>query len=272
MKLYGPATSKIVQEVGYAGFGGPFPRIPATFTSAASYYNFGIVAFASAIGYWRYRRSSFTGLVAIVLGLATVASGIRRSYLMVPLLTFVAAFLMRGGHSAKNRTAFAVVAAVGALLFFNVNVGGLLPHLAEGTHGAVSSTAQQLTPALAHGAIGHGTGSDTNAANRYGGGTVAAWREAWYTKALVEFGILGLVAAVGLILTVLLQAGRNVRLLYGVGREVAAPLAAVLVVTAVTLAKAAELDWDPMNAYFWLFAGLLGGLAATQARTQVEAS
>jgi hypothetical protein len=34
------------------------------------------------------------------------------------------------------------------------------------------------------------------------------------------------------------------------------------------MVKASELDWDPMDAYFWLFAGLLVGLPRIRARSR----
>ncbi len=263
MRLYGPFQHKIVQEAGFTGFNTVIVRIPSTFSSAAGYYNFSIFAFAAALGYWRYRRSSLAGLLALVLALGCIASGIRRSYFMVPLLALAAVLVMRGGHSTKLRVIFGGIAVVVILSLFDVHLVQLLRPLRAGANQAVTGTSHQFLPALGHSVLGHGTGSDTNAALRYGGGAPleGVWREAWYTKSLVEFGLPGLGLALVLIGTAVLQGYRRLTALTGVARQVAAPLWGVLLVTAITLAKAAELDWDPMDAYFWLAAGLLGGLA-----------
>jgi hypothetical protein len=264
MPLYGPFRQKILQDnlAGFNGFHQAIVRIPSTFSSAAGYYNFSLFAFAAALGYWRYRRGVFAGSLAVVLALACVSSGIRRSYFMVPLLAIAAVLVMRGGSSTKLRLGFGMIAVFVILTVFNVHVLQLVAPLQVGTSFAVSGASHQFLPALGQSVLGHGTGSDTNAALRYGGvqGLSDLWKEAWYTKALIEFGLVGLAVALLTIGAVVLQGYRRVASLTGPAREVTAPLWGVLLVTAVTLAKASELDWDPMDANFWLIAGLIAGL------------
>ncbi|MHB8642687.1 MAG: hypothetical protein ACYDA3_07375 [Gaiellaceae bacterium] len=263
-RLYGRFSDQIVHQVGFVA---RIPRIPSTFTFAGSYYNFALVALAAALAVWRFRRDRLSGALVVVLALATMASGERRSYFTVPILVVVAVGLMRAGAQTKMRVLLAGLAALATLIALGVPILGVSGQLEAGALHNVSAASAQFTPAFHHGAIGHGTGSGTNAAFRYGGlAPVGEWAEAWYTKALVEMGYLGLALAIALMVVLLWHGYRCLQELPQREREVAAPLWALLFVTALMLAKASELDWDPIDAYFWLVAGLLSGLAASTRR------
>ena len=257
LRLYGPVAPNIVRQV---GFYVQVPRIESTFTSPESYYNFGLVATASALVLWRFKRSGWYGALAFILAGATIASGERRAYVTVPMLVVVGALIMRPNASLRIRLALAGALAVFVLGSLGVPLSGVSGQLAPGAAISATASRNEFTTALHHDLFGKGTGSGTNAAIEYGGLPNKQIAESWYTKAFSEFGLLGFFVAAALIATIVVQSFVGVRRLPSFEREVAAPLVALLFVTSFTLAKASELDWDPMDAYFWLLAGCLMGL------------
>jgi len=261
--LYGRFGDVIVQQVGLYQ---TIPRIPSTFTSAASYYNFALFALAAGLALWWYAPRRGLGVLVFVLGLAAITGGTRRAYFMVPLLLALPALRKRVHLSTRLRLLVGAVGVVALLAFLGVQVSGIAGRLG----GAATSTAtdlvdREILPTLANGLIGQGTGANTNAANRYGALTVAeGWKEGWYTKAFVEFGFPAALVAIALVLAVVRGAFVSVRGLDPATARLCLPLAVLLLATAVTLVKASELDWDPMNVYFFLTAGLIAGLARSR--------
>jgi hypothetical protein len=262
MPFYGRFRDEIVAQV---GFHQVIPRIPSTFTFAGSYYNFMLVAFGCAVGLWWYRRGRGPAALVMVLGTAALLGGTRRAYVTVPLVLLLPTMVAQARKSTRIRVLLAGVVAVGGLILFGVRVGGIAGGLVSGTGQAAHALIhQEILPTVAQGFAGQGTGTDTNAAARYGDLTLRdGWREGWYTKATVEFGILGAIVSLALILTVIRTTYRSLRRIDPDLRALCMPLFAVLVATGVTLVKASELDWDPMNVYFFLFAGVLAGLTSS---------
>ncbi|HVS84889.1 MAG TPA: hypothetical protein VHD91_04600 [Gaiellaceae bacterium] len=260
LSFYGRFSSGIVRQV---GFGVTVPRIPSTFTFNGSYYDFAFVAFMAGLAYWGYRRTRLSAALALVAAAGALVSGERRAYITIPVALVAAVALMGSGSHTRLRVALAGFAGIVALSWLGIPILDISNRLSEGTVSNINAASQQLEPALKHGFFGHGTGSGTNAAFRYSGLSPSSkFAESWYTKALVELGYFG-VAVVLAIMVVLVRRGYGiVRGLSPPDRALAAPIWVLLFLTALLLAKASELDWDPLDAYFWLFAGMLSGLGA----------
>lgn len=241
-------------------FGQSIPRIPSTFTTAAGFYNFELVALACALAIALRRRGGGWWVLVGLISLAALGSGVRRAYLTVPFVLITSALVARDRRiRALPRTAL-VLGSIVAVAAVATNVVGILMALPRGLRETyTASVNNELLPALRHGLIGSGTGSDTEAAIHHGGlgNLTFDWKEGWYSKASLELGTIGLAVALWLIATLIARGHRTVVSLSAPTRALAAPLWALLVVTALMLVKASEIDWDPLNAYFWLFGGML---------------
>lgn len=238
------------------------PRVPSTFTAASGYYNFALVALAAGVATWRVRKSHRWLLLSLLLASAAVGSGVRRSYITVPLVIVLATLLIRDRQGPRLRTVIGGLAGIAILLLLaRVDLVGLATNTARYTWQALLFNLQvEFLPAAHHAFIGHGTGFDTNAAIRYGGASTTKWRENWYTKALLEFGWAGLVVVFATVAVMLVRTYSAAKSLGTRARRLTIPLWTVLFVTSLTMVKASEVDWDPMNIYFWFFAGALIGV------------
>jgi hypothetical protein len=251
---FGPDTDRIF-----------IPRIPSTFTGASQYYGFALVAYASAIAMALRQRTAAWMLCALVLGVACIASGVRASYVVAPTL-LVAAFVLAGTNLRHARYAVAVVAIVavaGAGLGANpVRIAEMMP---AHVHQQVGTAWHEMRSSFT--LFGHGTGWDTNAALRYGDATQQRYIENWYAKASLELGVLGLFSIVIALAAIIVRVVTPLRRLDARTRQLAAPVAALLLLTVVSLFKGPYIDLDPINVYFWLFAGMLLGLSRAAAVT-----
>ncbi len=233
------------------------PRVPSTFTSSTQFYLFGMVAYAAGLskalrtGDWRW------GACAAVLALGAIASGQRQAYLAVPALA-VASVVLGAPDRARLIKMLLAGAAVVAVLFASASsplrVVSVLPaHVRE----AAGTGGGELRGALATGAVGHGTGWDTQAALRYGGSASKRYVENWYGKASLELGVAGLAAIAIALASLQWRLLAGLRRMDGASRRAAAPLCALLALMTATLFKGPVLDLDPMNVYFWLLTGML---------------
>ena len=112
--------------------------------------------------------------------------------------------------------------------------------------------------------LGLGTGIDT-AASRYAFeedtgflGVEGKWHESWWVKTYLELGIVGTVLVALLFWKILAGGFRSHFRLRDAGLRVAsgAMLAFLLWIVIYGL-KGQYADLDPLNVYFWLFAGFL---------------
>lgn len=266
MSLYGPFRDEIVREV---GFGQTLPRIPSTFTSAASFYNFALIALGCSLALWWMQRRPTQGLLVAAISLGLLFSGIRRAYITAPLVLVLPVLLQRTRLHVRIQTLAIVLVLVVSLSVGGVALGGLAGRIGNlaGSEATVLIE-RDIVPAVTGSFAGHGTGSDTNAALRYAGSPEEVnaaqpnWKEGWYTQAFYELGIVGGVVSLILIITILWSAARVFRITDPSVRLFCIPLFAVLLVTAVLMVKASELNWDPISIYFFLIAGMLAGLGA----------
>jgi hypothetical protein len=159
------------------------------------------------------------------------------------------------------------VVIVPILLYFSLDVVGLNPlkvltqtQTLAGAYGA--EYASSPFKALAQFPLGTGTGMSTSAA-RYGGTDSASFLtkltysvESYYTKAIIEtgaFGVIALLAVFGAMIAETLRARAVVR--NRALKSAASAYAAFVIVIVINCAKGWIIDVDPVNVYFWLFAG-----------------
>jgi len=233
-------------------------RIPSTFTSGSSFYLFAVVAYAAALSQLLRHGGRSWFACTVVLAAGAMASGNRAAYAMVPLLT-LGSLALAGVRPSKFAAAGA---AAGAMVVVLAALGGnpllvakLLP---EHLYVTASTGWHEMRSSFL--LFGHGTGWDTNAALRYGDTDQRRYIENWYAKASLELGILGLVSITVALAAIVMRALAPLRRLDAGTRQLAAPVAVLLAATAVALFKGPYIDLDPMNVYFWLFAGMLLGL------------
>jgi hypothetical protein len=241
------------------------PRVPSLFTSASQYYAFTLVALASTLALALQRGERRWIAASMLVGAAALTTGARAAYVIVPALVLLAIVLrdgVRPSHLALGGLAAAICGFMSLLISEPLAIAQALPaHVEVTLRTALSEFAPALRP------LGHGTGWDTNAALRYGGVAETRYIENWYAKAGLELGLVGLVLAVsGVAMLVASLLAGHLRIPAGgngpheQARALSAPLVALFAVTAVSLVKGPYIDLDPMNVYFWLFAGMLFGL------------
>jgi hypothetical protein len=279
---YGSAASAVTQGFASISAGSIFiRRVPSTFTFATQYYSFTVGTLAIAYGAWRYTLSPRghgrwgIALMGLIL-LASMLSGARSALLLTPAVLVGAVALDVGRRSWLRRVGIAVVAIVVGLGLATLVLGAhpisLLGDVAG--HGA-SQLREVFVDGIRRGfrltTFGLGTGVDT-IASRYAlakgslfqtvGGS---WQESWWVKALLELGVVGLVAAAVFMVSVVVKAIRTTahttdpRL-----RAVCAAITAYLLWAVITNFKAQNLDLDPENVYFYLFIGVLLRLPALE--------
>ena len=82
--------------------------------------------------------------------------------------------------------------------------------------------------------------------------------ENYYAKAIYELGLIGLVLVLGLFLSVIGQGIiQHIKIKNREVKSCSAALLGFLTVVAATSLKGWQIDIDPINVYFWLFAGIL---------------
>lgn len=270
---YGQAAQAVTQNFFDAGFSSStrFLRAPGIFSFAAQFYDF-LSAMVVVSLAWRALGGGPWAIVACGLSLvASVTCGVRAAFAMTPLL--LAMVVVIGFSPMRARLSTIVLG--GAALFAGglaaLNAGGLLAlstrvGLAEVTDGFLLGLPRAFGITL----TGLGTGYATGASRYALGGALPpvaaagqAFSESWYVKVLLELGVAGLIAVAVLMGWLLLSGYRSVRRTNDRGlRQVGVALLAFLLWTLVYLTKGAEIDLDPINVYFWLFAGILLRLPA----------
>jgi hypothetical protein len=247
-------------EFGYDSHAMMIPRVPSTFTSVSQYFAFSMTAYAAGLAVALRRRTGWWALCAFVLGAAVIATGMRAAYVAVPALTLASMALAGAAMKQWTCVAMLVVAALGCGALAGAapwRVATMIPAHAQQQ---VANASTEFNDALRSGPFGHGTGWDTNSALRYGGSGERRYVENWYAKAALELGIAGLAAVVVAFAAIGVRLATPWRRLDARSRQLAGPVLALLGVMAVALFKGPYIDLDPMNVYFWLFAGMLFGL------------
>jgi hypothetical protein len=253
-------------------------RIPSTFSFFYQYYLFLSAMLAVGYAWWRGGRQAgrqlkIGGALFVLLLVAAFVSGQRGAFLFTPFLVVLMLAL-----SWRSRNRLPVVAVAGGLCAFAATaliVGGIAcnytSHIAKtfGQEKGVVIT-RSISEAVHETWLGLGAGADSTGA-RYafpsatyslrGGGV----QEAWYVKTYLELGVFGLAIVLALLLTILVRSYKiHRRLLDPRLKVVSAAFVALIVWVLVYNAKAQYMDLDPINVYFWLFAGILFKLPLLQ--------
>lgn len=272
-RFYGSASLSATQgftQFDYTG-GGSLRRIPGTFSFVTQYYSFLVAMIAVSYAAWRgsargtgARRGGY--LMWLMTLVAVLLSGAREAFLAVPVfMLIILALEQPGSLRAAGRALGLVLAGVVALGAIGASLASLLSQTAETL--AVEWTGvivRGVPESLHHTWLGLGTGIATGA-SRYAATSSelmqtlrVPWAESWYAKTVLELGIAGLVVVMLLAGALVFQGVRNhVTLANPELRVVSAALLAFLLWTLVSGAKGPFLDLDPVNVYFWFFAGVL---------------
>ncbi len=275
--IYGAAAAHVTQEFTTFEVGGGYlaPRIPATFSSVTQYFAYTlamlvpcyILSRTDSDARWRRAGRWMLGLVA----LASLLSGARAAFVFVPLLLGLAYGLDRGFRGLlRAALTFSLVLFL-ALGTLQVTVGGLFEHIWEllVTYGEQTAYGD-LLEAVTTSPLGSGTGTNTGPA-RHALNEPESFVaiENYYAKAVRELGIPGL-SVLWVLFGSLIAAAWSARrrLQAPLLRTTACAVLAFLLVMAVNCFKGWLMDLDPINVYFWVYAGIVGRLAyAEQAST-----
>jgi hypothetical protein len=197
----------------------------------------------------------------LAAALDTLLSGSRGAYIFTPLILTLVFLFDRGvagllaaicGAAVLTWTTAGAIFGIALWHMYGV-VGGLFSDYAR------SAAYGGLVQAIAAAPLGMGTGTNTGAA-RYALADPDAFIgiENYYAKAAYELGIPGLLVVAGLFLTIIfisLKARR--KMLTPNLRCGANALLAFLVAIFLISFKGWQIDLDPVNVYYWLFAGIL---------------
>jgi hypothetical protein len=263
---YGNAAAPITQQ--FSSFSveqGSFGRIPSVFTFTTQFFGYSLATLTPAYIVSRtdptllWRRLGTWALVAAAF--ATFISGAREAYVFTPLalgLTYLLDRGLSGLISAMSGTAFLVWIAI------TVCVGtgfwamyGFIESLFN--HYATDVAYGGLVQAIEMAPLGTGTGTNTGAA-RFAVSDTSSFIaiENYYAKAAVELGIPGLLIVVGLFVAVIV-AGLKARrtTILPVFRCWTNAILAFVIIMFLNSFKGWQIDLDPINVYYWLFAGIL---------------
>lgn len=264
--LYGDAAFDVTQgfsrfEVGTGGLA----RMASTFTFVSQYYNFVLAMLCLAYGRWRsmpLRSGSrfWLGILPLaVVVLAGLLTGARGAFVMIPLFLVVALALSADWVGIIQVALLFAAGLTTALTLFKTTSEDLFGVVRELAVDYLTVTQiGELKQALATTLWGLGTGTNTGPARFVAVDPTIITLENYYAKAVMEFGLPGLLVIVLLFAAVLwhgYQASRSTR--DPAAKAYANALVAFLVVSIVNEWKGAYLDIDPLNVYFWLFVGLL---------------
>ncbi|MGB6198959.1 MAG: hypothetical protein WBF35_05360 [Candidatus Acidiferrales bacterium] len=268
--IYGGAAADVTQSLSwFAVGGGQILRIPSTFTFELQYFGFTLAmlvpCFALARGDASPSWRRFGKWMLVFVAMAGFLSGARAAYIFIPLLLVLMYWLNRGftgalravGYTAAGLAAALAISRVAARPLFEL-MSGLFADYAVGT--AYGGLVESFTSSW----LGHGTGTNTGSA-RYALERPEFFRaiENYYAKAAYELGALGLLLLIAIFVALLVLGSRILKRLRDPAlHATGAALLAFLIVAMLYSFKTWLLDLDPVNVYFWLFAGMLACLPA----------
>ncbi len=270
--IYGAAAVRATQEFTTREVGAGFiERIPSTFTFVAQYFSFTLAMMVPCYAVWRtdpsasWRRLGKWILVVVIA--ASLLSGSRAAFVLVPFLLVLMYGLDRGFSGVLRACIYLGGVVLAALAISRSTVVALYEHVSELFSLYAHQTAYGgLVQAILTAPLGNGTGTNTGPA-RYAFEKPELFSpiENYYAKAVHELGIPGLLLTWGLLAALIWQGLKKRRLKDRGLRACSAVLVAFLITVAVYSFKGWFIDLDPLNVYFWVFAGVLAKLPYLQA-------
>jgi hypothetical protein len=262
------AARAATQNFGKHIYGGALYRIPSTFTYNSQYFGYimGMVVFSYCLArsdpspHWRR-----FGLIMIgVCVTASALCGARGALVFIPFLLVVTALLDR-----QLIGILGMVIAVPVIILTALHLGGLDPQITYGATGTLVNdyskeiVYENIINAFLRHPLGIGTGMNTGAARHAFSSDARAYTqlsffESYYAKAMVELGFIGLPAALAVFVAIIVKGLGVLRSIKDKGlRGAAAALVAFFIVSTIHSGKGWQVDYDPINIYFWVFAGIL---------------
>ncbi len=268
--IYGGAASMATQR--YTAFqlgAGMLARIPSTFTFVAQYFGYTLAMLGPCYALWRGdpspRWRQLGGWGFLIVTLASFLSGARAAFIFIPLLIALMFAFERGFSGLARGGIYVVGIFFGALAILRVGSYALYEQLSRLFFTYTEDIVYGgLVQAIITAPLGAGAGTNTGPA-RFAFANPASFVaiENYYAKAAYELGILGLLVVMGLFLSLaFLGYHSHQRLQSPPLRFCSAGLLAFLVVMILNSFKGWQIDLDPINVYFWIFAGVLMKLPA----------
>jgi len=195
-----------------------------------------------------------------ILVVAALTSGARAAFIMIPfLILLVVVFDRRIGQGG---TVFLVgaVALIAAATLFGTDVATVFNTAVNiGVYETQSTFIPDTVVAITTSALGHGTGFSTLSARYALIGQIddRIVVETWYGKVILELGFAGLLVTLALFAQLLGRSYQVRRRLVDSGlRAFSSAVLAFLIWNFIYMIKGGWIDIDPINVYFWLFAGM----------------
>ncbi len=276
--VYGPAVAAVTQNFATLGIdcvngkncNAWLVRTPSIFTFVTQYWLFLLTMYPLGYAIWmkaNQQKNRFSQWYLALLGLVIVAafsSGTRAALVVTPFYFLLVAIISgKLKHFWKPMLLLAggfVVMAVLLGISTNIFISYIIEVLAYylGREGLMSEHFRALDTTLLGAGVGMSTGPARYAFNASDAVTQLTAFESFYAKTIVELGVLGLIIVLILLGLLLWNGYRCVICLKDpILRHLAVGLLALLLVTVIYLAKGAVIDYDPLNVYFWLYAGIL---------------
>ena len=205
---------------------------------------------------WRRFASVTLWLAAI----ASLMSGARAAYLFVPLLLIITYALENGYKGVLKVMVMLPPVALLAMAIAGINPGRMFEMMQDLFLNYSSDIAVEgLVDAVDMAPLGTGTGMNTGPA-RYALADPESLIgiENYYAKAVVELGVVGLLVVV-ILFALLMKHGYTIRRhLRDPGlKSTSAAFLAFIVTIVLNNFKGWQIDLDPVNVYFWMFAGFM---------------
>ncbi len=261
--FYGSAASAVTQNFAHFNYGArAIWRIPSTFSFVAQYFSFTASMSIVAYGWWRISGHRWLGLLALALMvLAGFTSGERGALIMLPVLIAIIVMIDGRANLIVGVAMVVLVPLSVAVIVLGSGAELIAVVFRVGLAELYDTTVVGFVETLKLGILGHGTGTATGASRLAFQGNFLLPRfylESWWLHALYELGLPGLAIAVALLGSLVVRGWRATR---SIGdrelRAVGAAILAFLVWNLIYDLKGGLMDLDPINVYFWLFAGLL---------------
>ena len=280
-QFYGDRVASVTQEFSQTNYpgGGFLRRLPSTFHFVTQYYGYIISMLPLAAAMYATRKGHWS-LMAVLVTTAGLLSGARRAFLFIP-----AFWLLFSSLSGRfpSLTRLAAMVGLGILLAFSVieahvldvygNVFSLMAYYSRTTISDDFVQAARRTP------LGRGAGVSTGPARHALPDSVPRWSaedvstgifyssENFYAKVIYELGLPGLLVVTAIFFSILKTSYARHRLIRhtSLGAFSTAFLLFFIMIIVDSL-KAKPLDIDPVNVYFWMFAGLSAKLSSLETR------